>query len=752
MTSGTRIGTLVAVALLAVAWLAVASEAERPGSLHRIRVDDYASCAGTTDATAGLKGALAAAAGKTLFVPSGCKLLIGSPGIGGAALTLPSETTILCEDQTAGFLLARQYCRGGRYPGAGCAGDADCLGDGSCVFDSGTDAFARRHPDASFTLLDAAPASMRVAVKNCRIWANGVDDYGRCRGGTNDGRPCLHACDGKPHLSCDAHQDCVEQSAGTTCSHLSDCRTAENPGTCDAAPGVPVGMGKVTLVDLSAATDAVIENVIAYDHRRGDVSFAVGAGNGAHIRWSDNALQSRATWPASFVAPVIPQPIWAVTTGARLVGGVGARLSQSNIRGATVGVSATGDFQTITDSSIEATGATPSTYAVSSEGLGNRIIGNRIRAAGTNAFGVYVNRYQQIVALNHIGGWGCARGGATSACGNVTFAENRCFGGAGPKIVAMCAGWTIVNNYFAWGTTGRGILELGSTEAKADGTTHLVATGNVFHSEERGTAAVKLVDVGRRCNRGSKVHESCTTNDCDPSTGCPGAAGCPSACTGKCCVTTGHVDVNLSNNTFLAADVGVDASSLTSGGTRIATLTIAGNVAGQLAVGVALPADDTLVSGLLIGSNNLSAAPTPVRNFKWTMGVVVDNTHLSPADDTVDIVPLQNQSGSTLTAGDVVEVATTADNAVTQAAAGSTKPIGIALTGAANAAVEKVALRGTTSCNTTDASIARGDRLALSATPGKLGLAQPADRAFAIALTARAAGAGAQSVRCLLVP
>jgi len=67
-------------------------------------------------------------------------------------------------------------------------------------------------------------------------------------------------------------------------------------------------------------------------------------------------------------------------------------------------------------------------------------------------------------------------------------------------------------------------------------------------------------------------------------------------------------------------------------------------------------------------------------------------------------------------------------------------------------AVERVAVRGTTSCNTTDVRIARGDRLTVSTTPGKLAPANPADRSFAVALTARNAGADPPSVRCLLFP
>jgi hypothetical protein len=737
------------LAVLAGVLTAASAPAATPDGL---RVDEYASCAGTTDATNGMKAALEAARGRTLVIPSGCKLLIASPGVGAAAIIVPSETTIRCEDQTAGFFLARRSCRGGRYPGAACSSDTDCLGGGTCAFDSGSEAFARRDADASFTLLGAAADSVRVAVENCRIWANGTDDYARCRGGTNDGRPCLHACDGNPRLGCDSDQDCVDQKAGTTCSNLADCKTAASPGTCDGASGVPVGAGKVTLIDFSQATDASIDNVAAYDHRRGDLSFSVGGGNAARIRWCDNTARSKPNWPRSFIAPAITQPAWSVTTGARLAGEEGGRLSESKIRGSTVGVSATGSYQTVTNSDIEATDATTSTYGVSSIGLGNHIIANRIRAPGTDAFGVYVDRLQQIVAMNNIGGWGCARSGATRQAGNVTFAQNRCFGGAGPKIVATGAGWTIVNNYLGWGTAQRGVLELGSTETKAIGTSHLVASGNLFHSDQPGAAAVKLVDVGRRCKGGSKVDERCSTNDCDAATGCPGATGCPASCAGTCCAGTVHEDVNLTGNTFLAGEVGVDAS-LTSGGTRIASLTIANNVGGQLLKSsVKLPADDTLVSGLLISANNFAPSTAPLENFKWSMGTASGNTPESPSVDSLEIVPLTNASGSALAPGDVVEIATVADSAVTRAAAGSTRPIGIAVTGAASGTVERVAVRGTTSCNTTDVGVARGDRLIVSTTAGKLAPARPDARAFAIALSARSTGERVRSVRCLLLP
>ena len=88
------------------------------------------------------------------------------------------------------------------------------------------------------------------------------------------------------------------------------------------------------------------------------------------------------------------------------------------------------------------------------------------------------------------------------------------------------------------------------------------------------------MDVGTRCNRGSKIDERCSTNDCNTDTGCPGATGCPTSCTETCCAATVHEDVNVSGNSFLAAEVGIDAS-LTSGGTRIASLTIANNVGGS---------------------------------------------------------------------------------------------------------------------------------------------------------------------------
>jgi hypothetical protein len=603
----------------------------------------------------------------------------------------------------------------------------------------------------SFTLFTAAAGGVRVALENCRIWANGIDDYGRCRGGTNDGHPCLHVCDGNAAVSCASDEDCVKQSAGATCSNLTDCKTAPSPGTCDAPAGVPAGAGSIDLVDFAPATDAVIEHVVVYDHRRGSLAFAVGAGTGARIRWSDNTLQSRRGWPGSFIAPPIPQPAWTVTTAASLGGGT---VEANTLRAVTTGISATGASVTIARNDITVLDTAGPSHGVFSDGAANRIEGNHIVASPTasGAVGVWIEGSQQQIVANFIAAFTGIRGAVTTASNNggsnVSVIANRLVGGRGPKIVAQGAGWQISSNYLAWGTSGRGIIELGSDDALAVYVDHLIVADNTLHSNLAGSAGIRFMDVGKRCNRGERQGRTCTADGPDPSAGCPRAT-CPG-----CCVHAYHQGVLVSGNQFLSMDVGVDAAPLVSGDTSVHGLTLVGNAfGGFVGTAVQLPAAASHVEKTVIASNNFEAMTgAPIAGWSWSMGTLLDNAGLAPSDDALHIVRLTNATGGALVAGDAVEIATTADNAVTQAPRGSTKPIGIALTGAADGAVEKVALRGTTSCNTTDVAIARGDRLKVSTKAGKLAPGRSQDAVFAVALSGRSAGDGTRSVRCLLLP
>ncbi len=736
---------------LAAALLAVACNGRGPSAVHDLRVDDYASCAGTTDATDDINAALAAATGRTLFVPSGCKLIVRSPSIGGAALTVPSETTILCEDQSAGFFLARQYCNGGHYPGAACTADADCLGGGACTFDVGSSAFARQNAGDSFTVLKAAANSRRVAIKNCRIWANGVDAYGRCSAGTNAGKPCAHVCDGNTSAACDSNQDCADQRAGTTCLNLADCQTATpTPGVCNAQTGTPVGSGTVNLIDFSAATDAVIESIIVLDHRNGDFAFMVGSGNNSRISWSDNQQRSVAAWPGSYIAPIVPAPTWTVTTAASMAG-AGA-VDGNTLSGFTHGIRVTGNPATITRNKVRALDtSSAASYGIYSAGTSNHISANNIATSwtATGAIGIFIKGQQQQVIGNLV----AAHIGLKTDVGtaNVTIQGNRFFGGAAQKIICQGAGCLIADNYLAWGTTNNPILQIGTTDTRAVGGGHPVITGNLFFSDLRGATGITFADTGKRCASGSKTNEACANNNC---TDCPRATGCPRACTGTCCAATVYGEIVVANNAFLSMATGIETSGLTSGNTTIIGLSVTNNLFGiQVGDGLKFPATASYLTQAYIASNNFcSLGGAPITNWSHTMGSMLENGCLAAADDIVQTVTLTNKNGSSLTAGDAVEIETTTDNAVKQATARSLKPIGIAPTGAANHAVERIALRGTTTCNTTDITIARGDRLKMSATPGKLGLARSADRAFAVALTARTASGGAQSVRCLLIP
>ena len=64
----------------------------------------WARCDATEVANPGLARALAAVAGSTLVIPSGCRLLIGPPAPATPAVVIPSATRIRCEGPTAGQL------------------------------------------------------------------------------------------------------------------------------------------------------------------------------------------------------------------------------------------------------------------------------------------------------------------------------------------------------------------------------------------------------------------------------------------------------------------------------------------------------------------------------------------------------------------------------------------------------------------------------------------------------------------------
>src|SRR5262245_60076992 len=111
----------------AAAWLGLALGFEAAAcSLWRrgdptVWITEYPGidCTGATGSRVATAAAIAAAAGKTVVFPDGCKLGLSSPGAGNAAITIGSHTTLRF-GVNAGFVLGRRVCKAGTYIGAEC--------------------------------------------------------------------------------------------------------------------------------------------------------------------------------------------------------------------------------------------------------------------------------------------------------------------------------------------------------------------------------------------------------------------------------------------------------------------------------------------------------------------------------------------------------------------------------------------------------------------------------------------------------
>ena len=753
-----RAAALVAVIVAAF----VAGRATRAPAL-RVRVDQFAACDGVRDARAGTQRALEAAVGRTLVVPAGCRLMVGRPVTGSTVLVVPSGTRVHCAGRDAGFVLARRTCARGRYPGAACASDADCLGGGTC----GGAPFATTDDGTGpSTLLAAAADGRDVRIDGCTVWVAQRDPYRRCVGGTNDGRPCFQRCDANPAYACDRDADCVAQHAGTSCLGVADCGgVAPVPGTCSGEPGAPAGTGTVNVIDLSNARDAVIRDVVVYDHLEGGVTFAVGTGGRAEIARSDNTGSEFGVLPLSTLTTGgLVLPGLRVETGARILGG--GRVTGNTLRARTYGVMSTGGQGRIDGNHVQAEGSPgygiwtaggaarisenivrAPTEVVHSDGFANVVIANELtgNARDAGSIGIWIDKHQQRIVANEISAYTCIAGNPLGG-GNVTVSANRCLGGAGPKLVVQGPGWSVSGNYLAWGSgAADAVIQMGGSEAVAGAAGHAVITGNVIHASEP-VSLLRFSDVGRRCSGGTRNGRRCSTDDAHSETGCPGAIACPG-----CCRTTSFDDVSVTDNVFIGGRIGVDASGLVSGGTRLVGALFAANTFGStVKTGFRLPADASLVSALQLAGNHYASNTTPLAGWRWTMGSLADESSRSPDDDAVQVIRLRNGGGSQASPGDTVEIDPATDGAFRPASLGSGDPIGVVLDAPESGAPGQVAIRGTTTCNTEDATIGRGDRLVPGATAGKLAVAAGSASAFAVALAARSAGVGPASIRCLI--
>lgn len=341
-------------------------------NLTEARVDKTAGvdCTGATDSTTGVQNALnAVPAGRSLVVPSGCRLGLASPGAGGTSLTVPTGVSIICEDESAGFFAVGQRCVGGTYPGAACTTSAECLGGGTCTHDFNGSTLYAPTGGSTYTMLRDEAVSTGVTIKNCTFWESQADPYQRCVGGTNAGKPCRQECDNSatfPGMRCNVDADC---SPGT-CLRKDDCMGTAGGTSCNGAPLSAVGAGKINVLDFTRTVGLTLDNVRIRDHFVGD--FGIKLGNGSLVDVDQAAEYNNCTTPlsgqptASVCQSFVPccygaanagtsntQPTTAVTDGVRSVL-TGTSATRVKGRGTTSAITLAGS-----GSRIESSAAVP---------------------------------------------------------------------------------------------------------------------------------------------------------------------------------------------------------------------------------------------------------------------------------------------------------------------------------------------------------------------------------------------------------
>lgn len=207
---------------------------------------------------------------------------------------------------------------------------------------------------------------------------------------------------------------------------------------------------------------------------------------------------------------------------------------------------------------------------------------------------------------------------------NVNFSGNRCYAQSKVQVVAA-TGWIINGNYLAWlGSGGRAAILAGDDiSTKKCTVDHLNVTGNILSSIQAGTSGIETAAISKLCDGGSRVNETCTTDDQHASTGCPGTVG-----SGHCDAQT-FEGVQILGNHFLyatGADPAIDLStgvSSTSGDTW--NWVITGNTFDlNTSNGVAMnfpSSNQTKVRNIQIGVNSFVGS---LRLQNWTPNMGYD--------------------------------------------------------------------------------------------------------------------------------
>lgn len=765
-------------------------------------------CAYSQNDTATLRAALESggvAAGKTLFIPSGCKILLGSPGSGDSVADLATNTTIQCEDQTAGFVLARKSCSSGSdTPGAACTADNQCH-NGTCDADypAGT-AFAPTE-GSTYTVFAAAANSSGVGVKGCSIWTNGASGapqaiggsgklWGYCDGaGGSDvtGEGCAVTCDVASGIlygaACTSSATC---GGGTCTDSAGTCKTGG--GACASVPYAtnfaPAGPGKINVIDFSAATGAVVEGVTIYDHRRGDQTVKVGTRGVV----TDLTADARSLT----VPPVdtwVPYGINASVTNGLFLGTYTNAL-RAGASGWDAGIVAAG-YNSITDCRGGSLGDASQTGWNGSTNLVIQSAG--VIAKGFNGGGglhcirpSYGGGYNFLVSQaycdGNLGAKFIVQGpgnqymgvrGAWSGRGAVVGLgdqRGRCTGGTGTRTGKVCV--------FGAGDDATIGCPTGGTCAAHDdfpasGAAHfIIGGGSLLHTDQTGVDFIRTPD-SKRCTTGTDAGGPCTT-DADCATGACRPLMFTEGSIRDVKFYGGQAGGNTAINLNTSA-VAVNPNSINNGGgpsieNWTVDLDLSGGASVGFGAGIKFPslarycvggsaaaytsctADATCTGGgkceapvkNFVASGNVAGATTPFTNWDEAYGDVSGVSGIQAADTQGKDLSLT--AGEALTKGQTVTISTAASNTVLKALTSNPeKVVGVVMADTLNGAIAKVRTQGIGYCIAhAAAGVTRGDLLKPSTTTaGTVGTGTTSDPLIGVAIeTASANG----TFRCLV--
>lgn len=332
---------------------------------------------------------------------------------------------------------------------------------------------------------------------------------------------------------------------------------------------------------------------------------------------------------------------------------------------------------------------------------------------------------------------------------------------------------------------------IGTWKPKMAAVSHAEIRGAILHTSSPGVALVAAVPAEKRCTGGARAFETCSTSDttdcphgcgasarnagracrmppectCGSDADCPGGTCVRGACAGGAicggggkCGAPVHSDVVFSDVKILSGlpdAIGYDFGNFAADTSCRNCVVSGGEIGlwGTGSIGLRFPTDVAGLSNFQMRGVAFDRRVTDkLRDWSWSMGSIVASGPLDPDDDQVMPLLYDNDAGSGLVAGDVVELSPHRPNAVRRTMPRSTVPIGCILDSPDEGAVGQVASSGTVTCRATDVPIAIGTRLRVSSTPGALEAASPVDDAWALAQAPSVDMGDHQAVRVTIMP